>query len=324
MTRGITRRTCLLAASAFAAAPLHAQTAYPTKAITLMVPFGPGGVADITARTVAQAMSASLGQTIVIDNRPSAGSIVASQAVAKAAPDGYTLLLMSNANAVSASLFKKLPFDVVKDFAPISSMGYFELVICVPAESRFKTLRELMTHGKANPGKLTLATINVGSTQNLAAELFKSRTGIDAVVVPYKGSPAVLTALRGGEVDAAFEILGPTMSQITSGALRALAVTGDQRNAALPDVPTAIEQGVAKYDVESWNGLAAPAGTPPAVIERLQRAVQEAVAKPEVKKRLTELGVRPQSGTPAQLQNLLASEIKRWNEVIVTAKIETQ
>jgi tripartite-type tricarboxylate transporter receptor subunit TctC len=319
-----TRRGILLAASCLAALPLRAQPAWPNKPITLIVPFAPGGIADITARTVAQAMGASLGQTMIVDNRPSAGSIVASQAVAKAAPDGYTLLLMSNANAVSASLFKKLPFDVVKDFAPIGSLGFFDLAICVARESRFKSLRELMAHGKANPGKLTLATIAVGSSQNLAAELFKSRTGIDAVVVPYKGSPAVITALRAGEVDAVFEILGPTLPQITGGALRALAVTGSQRNAALPEVPTAIEQGVAGYDVESWNALAAPAGTPPAVIERLNRAAREALALSEVKKRLLELGVRSQAGTPAQLQALLGAEIKRWREVIATAKIEPQ
>ena len=320
----LNRRDALLAAAALWAPALHAQPAWPNKPITLIVPFAPGGIADITARTVAQAMGASLGQTMIVDNRPSAGSIVASQAVAKAAPDGYTLLLMSNANAVSAGLFKKLPFDVAKDFAPVSALGFFELAICVARESRFKSLRELLAFGKANPGKLTLATIAVGSTQNLAAELFKSRTGIDAVVVPYKGSPAVITALRAGEVDAGFEILGPTLPQIASGALRALAVTGDQRNAALPEVPTAIEQGVAEYDVESWNALAAPAGTPPTVIERLNRAAREALALPEVKKRLGELGVRPQAGTPAQLQSLLASEIKRWREVIAAAKIEPQ
>ena len=320
----LNRRDALLAAAALWAPALHAQPAWPNKPITLIVPFAPGGIADITARTVAQAMGASLGQTMIVDNRPSAGSIVASQAVAKAAPDGYTLLLMSNANAVSAGLFKKLPFDVAKDFAPVSALGFFELAICVARESRFKSLRELLAFGKANPGKLTLATIAVGSTQNLAAELFKSRTGIDAVVVPYKGSPAVITALRAGEVDAGFEILGPTLPQIASGALRALAVTGDQRNAALPEVPTAIEQGVAEYDVESWNALAAPAGTPPTVIERLNRAAREALALPDVKKRLLELGVRPQAGTPAQLQSLLASEIKRWREVIAAAKIEPQ
>lgn len=320
----IRRQWLLAAAGAVAAGPARAQAPYPSRPVTLIVPFAPGGIADITARSVAQAMGQSLGQTIVVDNRPSAGSIVASQAVAKATPDGYTLLLMSNGNAVSASLFKKLPFDVVRDFAPISTLGFFELVICVARESRFKSLRELVAYGKASPGKLTLATIAVGSTQNLAAELFKSRTGIDAVVVPYKGSPAVLTALRAAEVDAGFEILGPTLPQVTGGALRALAVTGQRRNAALPEVPTAIEQGVAGYDVESWNALAAPAGTPAAVIERLHRATQEALARPEVSQRLAELGVRAQGGTPAQLQDLLAGEIKRWREVIATARIEPQ
>jgi tripartite-type tricarboxylate transporter receptor subunit TctC len=318
------RRACLVAGSALLAGPLRAQPAFPTRPITLIVPFAPGGVADLTARTVAQAMGASLGQTLVVDNRPGAGGIVASQAVAKAAPDGHTLLLMSNASAVSASLFKKLPFDIEKDFAPISTLGFFELVICVAMESRFRSLRELVAHGKAHPGRLTLATINVGSTQHLAAELLKSSAGIDAVIVPYKGSPAVLTALRGGEVDAAVEILGPTLSQIGGGAVRALAVTGERRHAALPEVPTAIEQGVANYVVESWNALAAPAGTPPAAIERLQRAVQDAIVNPEVSKRLAELGVRAKAGTPAQLQSLLAAEIKRWRAVIGAARIEPQ
>jgi len=319
------RRTLVAAALALAVGrPASAQGRYPSKLVTLIVPFAPGGIADITARTVAQAMGQSLGQVFVIDNRPSAGSIVGSQAVAKSAPDGYTLLLMSNANAVSTSLFKKLPFDVVHDFAPISTLGFFELVICVRADSRFKTLRELMAHGKANPGKLTLGTIAVGSTQHLAAELFKSRAGIDAVIVPYKGAPAVINALRAGEIDAAFEILGPTLGQIAGGAVRALAVTGDRRNAALPDVPTVIESGVAGYDVQSWNALAAPAGTPKDAIERLNRAAREAVAAPEVAKCLRELGVRPQASTPAQLEALRASEIKRWREVIVAAKIELE
>ena len=318
------RRLVLSALAAAAFGPAFAQGRYPNKPITLLVPFAPGGIADITARTVAQAMGQALGQVFVIDNRPSAGSIVASQVVAKATPDGYTLLLMSNANAVSASLFRKLPFDVVKDFAPVSTLGFFEMVVCVRADSRFKNLRELVTFGKANPGKLTLATIAVGSTQHLAAELFKSRTGIDAVIVPYKGSPAVINALRAGEVDAAFEILGPTLGQISSGVVRAIAVSGDKRNPALPDVPTVIESGVPNYVVESWNALAAPTGTPKDVIERLNKAARDAVASPEVAKRLRELGVRPQAGTPAQAEALLVGEIKRWREVIAAAKIEPE
>ena len=209
------RRGLLLATGGWAiASSVRAQPAWPTRPITLVVPFAPGGIADITARTVAQAMGGTLGQTIVVDNRPSAGSVVATSAVAKAAPDGYTLLLMSNANAVSTGLFRKLPFDIVKDFAPITTLGFFDLGVFVAADSRFRSLNDLVAHAKANPGKLTIGSISVGSTQQLAAELFKTKAGIDALIVPYKGTPAVLTALRAGEIDVAFEILGPMLPQL--------------------------------------------------------------------------------------------------------------
>ena len=304
--------------------PVFAQPTFPSKPITLIVPFAPGGIADITARTVAESMAKTLGQSIVVDNRPSAGSIVASAAVAKAAPDGHTLLLMSNGNAVSAGLFKKLPFDVVKDFAPISTLGVFDLGIFVGSASRFATLADLLTFARANPSKLTIGTIAAGSTQHLAAELFKEMAGIDALVVPYKGSPAVVNALRGGDVDVAFEILGPMLPQVSAKAVRALAVSSDTREPALPDVPTVMQSGVAGYDVASWNALAAPVGTPPAVIERLNRAVREAEADPAVRKRLQDLGVRAQAGSPEQLKTLLTSEIKRWAAVIRAAKIEPE
>ena len=301
-----------------------AQGSYPERPITLIVPFGPGGIADITARTVAQAMSATLKQAIVVDNRPSAGSIVGSTAVAQAAPDGYTLLLMSNANAVSASLFKKLPFDVTKDFAPVGTLGVFDLALFVNADSRFKNLRDLLDDAKARPGKLTIGTIAVGSTQHLSAELFKTRTGIDALIVPYKGSPAVLTALRSGEIDLAFEILGPMLPQVQAKVVRVLAVTSDKRFSALPEVPTVMQAGVADYNVASWNALAAPAKTPQAIIEKLNAAANEALKTPAVQERLLSLGVRPQGGTPQQMQALLAAEIKHWREVIRAAKIEPE
>ncbi len=242
-----TRRGLLAAALALSAAgSALAQTApaWPAKAITLIVPFAPGGIADITARTVAQSMARSLGQAIVIDNRPSAGSIVASQAVANAAPDGYTVLLMSNSNAVSEGLFKKLPFDSTRDFAPVGTLGFFDLAAFVDNGSRFKTLAEVIAFAKSQPGKLTIGTISVGTTQQLAAELFKTLAGIDAVIVPYKGSSAVLTGLRGGEIDVGFEILGPFLSQVSGGTLRALAVTSAKRFPTLPDVPTVQEAGV--------------------------------------------------------------------------------
>ena len=303
-----------------------AQAPYPSKPITIVVPFGPGGVADITARTVGQAMSASLKQPVVIDNRPSAGAIVGSAAVANAAPDGYTLLLMSNANAVSAGLFKKLPYDPVKGFTPIGTLGYFDLVLVVADKSPLKSVQDLVARAKAQPGQLTIGTIAVGSTQNLAAELFKATAGIDALVVPYNGTPAVQTALLAGQVDVGFEVLSPMLPHITSGpkGLRPLAVTSDRRFSGLPNVPTVQESGVPKYNVASWNALAAPAGTPQPVIAALSAAISEAVNKPEVQQRLQTLGVRAQSSTPAEATQLLNSEMQRWKQVITTAKIPVQ
>jgi len=200
--RQILRR--LLAALLFAAAGAAFAQAYPTKPVKLIVPFGAGGVADITARVLAQKMSDTIGQQVLVDNRPSAGGIIASEAVAKAEPDGYTLLFITNGNAVSATLFKSLPYDTVKDFAPVSSVGFFDLVLIVSGDSRIGSLKQLVDYARSNPGKLNIGTINIGSTQNLAAELFKSMARIDAQVVPFKATPAVVTALRGGEVNAAF------------------------------------------------------------------------------------------------------------------------
>ena len=301
-----------------------AQAAAETRPITLIVPFAPGGIADLTARAVAKEMSAALKQAIVVDNKPSAGAIVGSQQVAHAAPDGLTLLLMSNANAVSAGLFRKLPFDALADFAPITTLGVFDLALFVAADSPLKTVAHLLTRARAQPGKLTIGTIAAGSTQHLAAEYFKSLSGIDAVVVPYRGTPAVITALRAGEIDVGFEILGPMLSQVQGKVLRALAVTSDRRFAGLPEVPTVKESGLPSYNVASWNALAAPARTPRAAIDRLQRAALQALAMPSVQSQLQALGVRAQGGTPEQMRQLLAGEIKRWSDVIVQAKIERQ
>ncbi len=311
-----------LVAGAFCA-PAAAQTTFPTKPIRILVPFGAGGVADLTARAVAQKMSESLGQAIVIDNKPSAGGIVAGDAVAKADADGHTLLLMSNGTAVSSNLFKTLPFDAQRDFAPISTLGNFDIAVVVADGSKFKTLAELLAYAKANPGKLNIGTIAVGSTQNLAAELFKSATGIDAQTVPFNGTPAVVTALRGGSVDVAVEILGPVMGQISGKSLRALALMGEKRASKLPDVPTLKESGVAAV-ASSWNALAAPAKTPASVIAKLNAAVLAAVNAPDLKAKLAELNVNANGSTPEQLAALLASETKRWGEIIAKAKIEKQ
>ena len=335
----LTKRTLLSSAAALAccaalprlAFAQAASPVYPAKPIRIVVPFGAGGIADLTARIVAQKMGASMGQGVIIDNKPGAGGVVAGDAVAKAEPDGYTLLLMSNGTAVSASLLKSLPFDPLRDFAPVSLLGLFGLAVVTSGDSRFKSMPELLAFARANPGKLNLGSINVGSTQNLAAELLKISAGMDLQVVPFNGTPAVVTALRGGQIDAAVEIVGPLMSQITARALRPLAVMGERRNAALPDVPTVRELaktpglgGLATFSVASWNALAAPAKTPREVVLRLNREVQAAVASPEVRQKLADLGVEAQSSTPEQLGILLKAEVQRWGEVIARAHIARQ
>jgi len=319
------RRNCLAWLTMLGPLPhLRAQGRFPDRPITLIVPFAPGGIADITARAVAEQMTRSLAQTVIVDNRPSAGSIVASQAVAQAAPDGHTLLLMSNSNALSVSLFRKLPYDTLKDFAPVSTLGFFDIGIFALASSRFANLGQAVAWARANPGKLNVGSIAVGSTQHLSAKLFETVAGIDTLVVPYKGSPAVLTALRAGEIELAFEIVGPMLPQVAAGAVKALAVSSSQRNPALPQVPTVQQEGVAGYDVASWNALAAPAGTPQEIIERLNRTAREAVASPAVQDKLGRLGMRLAASTPADLQGLLAGEIKRWAEVIARSKIQPE
>ena len=321
------RRLAVAGALAAIATPwLAAQNNWPQKPIRIVVPFGAGGVADLTARAVGQQLGEQLGQAVVIENRPGAGGVTAGSAVAQAQPDGYTLLLMSNGTAVSEGLFKSLPFDAKKDFAPISLLGTFDIAVVVPENSRFRTLGDLLAHAKANPGKLNIATVAVGSTQNLAAELFKTTAGIDAQVVPFNGTPAVITALRAGEVDAAVEILAPMRPQIAAKALRALVTFGENRPSGLRDVPTAAESGgaLAKLHVASWNALAAPAKTPSNVILRLNAELKKALANPELKKKLADQSVDARWSTPEDLANLLSSEIRRWSDVIERAKIPRQ
>jgi tripartite-type tricarboxylate transporter receptor subunit TctC len=316
------RRQALIATAALlAAAASRAQPRFPDRPITLVVPFAPGGIADLTARAVGEALARSLGQAVVVDNQPGAGASVASQRVARAAPDGHTLLLLSNANAVSVSLMKPPGPDPLQAFAPVSTLGAFDLGLFAAANGRFATLAAALAWARAHPGQLNIGSIAVGSTQHLAAKLFETRAGIDALVVPYKGSPAVLTALRAGEIDIAVEILGPMLPQVQAGVVRALAVTAAQRHPLLPDVPTTAQAGVPGAEVASWNALAAPAGTPAAVVDVLNRAVRDAVASAAMQQRLAPLGVRLQAGTPAELQALLGSEIQRWGALIRSTKI---
>ena len=307
------------------AATASAQT-FPTKPIKIVVPNAPGGAADITARTVGQKLSEALGQPVVIENKPSAGGIIAGEQVAKSEADGHTILLISSGTAVSEALFKALPFDTRKDFAPVSKLASFDLAIAVAESGNFKTFAQWLAYAKANPGKLNMGTPQVGTTQNLAAELFKSAAGIDVQVVPFNGTPPVIAALRGGNIDAMVEILGPLMPQITSKALRPLALLGDQRAVVLPGVPTAREAGgsLANFSAASWNGLAVPAKTPKDIVAKLNRELVRILALPDVKQRLYDLMLVAQSSTPEQLAQLLDSDIKKWTDVIERAKIQKQ
>jgi tripartite-type tricarboxylate transporter receptor subunit TctC len=318
------RRHVLAAWAVGAWTQLQAQSAFPFKPLKIMVPNAPGGAADITARTIGQKLSLALGQPVVIDNKPSAGGIVAAEIVARAEPDGHTMLLISNGTAVSAALFKSLPFDTLKDFAPVSKLAHFDLVLCVAEGSAFKSLDDLLQHARGKPGLLNIGTPQIGTTQNLAAELLLDSAGLRAQIVPFNGTPAVVSALRSGSLDAMVEILGPVMGQIKSGVLRPLAVLSDHRSQALPEVPTVREAGgkLAGFGVSSWNGLAVPARTPSTVVQRLHHELQIILGMTDVKTRLSELSLYAQGSTPEQVSDVLRADIRRWSELIAKAKIE--
>ncbi len=321
-------RRQLLQSIALSALPVtwaQAQSAFPSKALRIVVPFGAGGVADLTVRAVAQKLSDNLRQPVIVDNRPGAGGIVAGELVAKAAPDGHTLLLMSNGTAVSAGLFKSLPYNTRTDFAPVSLLGLFDIAIVVPDSSPYKTLAELVSYGRANPGKLNIGTINIGSTQHLAAELFRTQANLISQIIPYNGTPAVINALRGGQVDVVVEILGPLKPQINAKAVRLLGVMGASRPKDLPQVPVVRElPGLSSFNVSSWNALAAPGKTPKDVVDRLSAEVAKVLADPEMVQRLAGFNVEAKASSPAQLAQLLDSDIKRWGEVIQKAGIPQQ
>jgi tripartite-type tricarboxylate transporter receptor subunit TctC len=309
--------------TAGAAQPASAQT-FPTQPMTLFVPFSAGSTGDITSRVMAKKMGETLGQTIIVENRPSAGGIVATTLVAKAKSDGYQLLLYSNTQSITAALFNKLPYDSVQDFQMIGTFGSFAFGVLVPADSPFKTLQEFIAAARLRPGALNIATVAVGTTQNLTAQLLKSKAGIDTVVVPYNASGDVLSALRGHHVDAAVENMAVVAAQIKSGSLRALAVSTADRYALLPDIPTVAESGIPGFDVRSWNGIAAPRGVPAAVVDRLNKTIRDAIASPEVVNQFNQLGAIPYPGSPDDMRKLVVSDIAKWTAVIEEEKIPKQ
>ena len=314
---GVTVATLLLSGTTLA-------QSYPSKPIRLLVPFGPGGVGDITSRAVMQKMSEAIGQQIIIDNRPSAGGIVATETVAKSDPDGYTLYLMNNTNAVSAAMFKKLPYDTVKDFEMVTTIGSFSIVVLVAPESPAKTVKELIAQAKASNGKFNIGSINIGTTQHLSAELLKSMAALDITSVPFNNTAGVLTALRGGSLQVAMEFLPPVLSQIRANTLRAIAVTSLTRSPMLPNVPTLAESGLPGYEVNSWNGIAVAAKTPKTIVERLNKEIHAAVNSPLITQRFQELGVSQNLSTPEGMRKVLVEDIAKWNALIDKAKIQRQ
>jgi tripartite-type tricarboxylate transporter receptor subunit TctC len=302
----------------------HADAKYPDKPVRIVLPFAAGGVADITARIIAEKLTDRLGQRFYIENQAGAGGIAAARTVISSSPDGYTLALLSNGTAVSVSLFQKLPFDPLKDFEPISSLGFFDFIFSTGADSQYKTLGDFIAAAKAKPGALNVGTINIGSTQNLSAELFKTAAGIDFTIVPYRGTPEILVSLLQGNVALMIDSFSSMKGNLADKKIRALASSGAVRSESTPDLATAHESGVADYDVVSWNALFAPVGTPPETIKTLNSALQDILADADVKKRLLELGISAKASTPQEISARLKSDIDKWQKVIEKAGIQKQ
>jgi tripartite-type tricarboxylate transporter receptor subunit TctC len=293
---------------------------YPVAPIKLVVPFAAGGGGDISARILADATGNLLGQPVIIENRPGAGGLAAAQSVLSAAPDGYTILLIGNINAIAQSMLKSIPYDILRDFAPISIVATTDVVVFVSKSSRFKSLREAVEEAKKKPGTINIGVGLVGTTQHLTAELFKSTTNVDAVIVPFRSSADLVTAVRRGDVDLGFELMAPVLSLFASGDLKALAVSAPKRSPILPEVPTFVENDIAA-SVTSWALIAGPTGTPEPIVTRLNTAISDALAKPEVRQKFQQLSLEPGGGTPVDARDLLAAEISKWKRVIESAKI---
>jgi tripartite-type tricarboxylate transporter receptor subunit TctC len=302
----------------------RAEVRYPDKAVRIVLPFAAGGVADITARIVAEKLGDKLGQRFYVENQPGAGGIAAARTVISSPPDGHTLALLSNGTAVSVSLFKKLPFDPLKDFEPVSSLGFFDFVFSTGANSEFRALGDFIATAKAKPGVLNVGTINIGSTQNLSAELFKTAAGIDFTIIPFRGTPEAQISLLQGDIALVIDSYSPMKGNLADGKLRALASSGSKRSEATPDIATVQESGVAGYDVVSWNALFAPAGTPPEIVKTLNGALRDILADADVKRRLIELGIEARASTPQEISARLKSDIDKWRQVIEKAGIQKQ
>ena len=297
---------------------------YPNRPIRFVMAYPPAGSSDVLARPIANEMTKGLGQPVLLEYKPGAGSTIGADFTAKSAPDGYTIVLLLTAHAVNATLMPKLPYDTLKDFTPITLAAVAPLVVEVNAQSPITTLRELIDAAKSSKGKLNYASAGAGNTSHLAVELFKMTVGVDMTHVPYKGSGPAITAILGREVDLMFDAIGTSLAQIQAGKFRALAVTTATRAAVLPNVPTVQEAGVPGFDVSVWYGVFAAAGTPQPIVQKLNAEFIRAMNVPEVKKQIEASGYQVVGSTPAQLDAHLRAEIVRWARVVKAAGVTAQ
>jgi tripartite-type tricarboxylate transporter receptor subunit TctC len=323
----IRRKTAgaLLAAVAgmLCVAPAMAQEKWPSKPITYIVPFPPGGTTDILARLVAQKLGPALGTSIVIENKPGAGGNIGSDYASKAAPDGYTILGGTiSSHAINASLYPNLPYDPLKSFAQVTLLGTNANVLVVGANSPIKSVQDIVSLSKSKPGSLSFASAGNGTSQHLSAELFKTMAGIEMVHIPYKGSAPAIQDVMGGQVPLMFDTTVVAAPFIDSGRVRALAVTSGKRLPSLPNVPTMAEAGIAGYEVVAWQGIFAPAGTPAPIVQRLYTEISAILKQPDVQERLAKLGVEPSGMSPQQFAAFQAAEIAKWAKVVKAAKVK--
>jgi tripartite-type tricarboxylate transporter receptor subunit TctC len=290
----------------------------------VILPFAAGGVADITLRIAADRLSEKLGQRFVIENQAGPGGIVAARSVLSAPPDGYTLGLATNGTSISVALYNALPFDPVRDFVSISIMGFFDLVFATNAQSQFRTLQDFIAAAKAKPGELNIGTINIGSTQELGAELFKATAGLNVQIVPYRTTPDVVVGLIRNDVQLMVDFYAAMEAGLQQKSIRPIATSGIARTSYLPDVPLVSEAGVPGYEVTAWNGLFAPRGTPANVVGVLNKALHEILALPDIKERYAALGIEAKASTPDELKSRMEGDIHKWAAVIERAGIPKQ
>ena len=296
--------------------------AYPSRPIRLIVPYPPGGAVDPIARTIAQKLSEAWGQPVVVDNKPGAGTIIGTEIVAKAAPDGYTVILATISHTMNPAMYGKLPYDPVKDFTPLSLVSLIPLMLVVNPQVPVKSVKELIDLLKAKPGQLNFSSAGNGTSTHLAAELFKALAGVDIVHVPYKGSGASVAAVMAGETQVAFDSVFLQIPQVKAGKLRALAVTGTKRTSLAPELPTVSEAGLPGYEVSAWVGLLAPAGTPPEVVQKWNREIARILQLPEVRERQISQGNEPVGSTAEYFADFIKTEISKWGEVVKQAGIK--